>query len=184
MAKTAATKYAILGLLSSRPASGYEMKKFIDRSIRYFWTENYGNIYPALAKMEREGLVVKKRAAARGRPDKFIFNITKNGERQLDDWLRKPCAPQPVRSEMLLKLFLSKRLDPPQVRGLVEAHRARQTALLEQYAAVERHIEAEKNADSLYWRLTLDYGRRNARMAKDWCEATLSVLADRAGEKI
>ena len=53
MAKSAATKFAILGLLAGGPASGYGMKKFIDGSIRYFWTENYGNIYPVLAKLER-----------------------------------------------------------------------------------------------------------------------------------
>ena len=181
MAKSAATKFAILGLLAGGPASGYGMKKFIDGSIRYFWTENYGNIYPVLAKLEREGLAQKKRAAAKGKPDSNIFTITKKGEKQLDAWLAVPCEPHPVRSELLLKLFFGKRLTPGQVRSLVEGERERQTALLEKYREVELCIAEHKTKNSLYWRLTLDFGRRNAQMIKDWCDNTLSALS---GEKL
>ena len=54
------TKYAILGVLDTFPGSGYDIKKYCDKSISYFWNENFGHIYPVLKQMENEGLVSKK----------------------------------------------------------------------------------------------------------------------------
>ncbi|UCB53625.1 MAG: PadR family transcriptional regulator, partial [Candidatus Zixiibacteriota bacterium] len=42
------TEFAVLGLLSLSPMSGYDMKAFISQSIGYFWQESYGQLYPAL----------------------------------------------------------------------------------------------------------------------------------------
>ncbi|MGA9048227.1 MAG: PadR family transcriptional regulator, partial [Dehalococcoidia bacterium] len=46
MPKINKTKYAILGLLSLKPASGYDLKKTVDWNIGFFWNENFGHIYP------------------------------------------------------------------------------------------------------------------------------------------
>ena len=54
MAKINKTKYALLGVLSIMSGSGYDIKKFCDSSIGYFWNENYGHIYPMLQRLEDE----------------------------------------------------------------------------------------------------------------------------------
>ena len=38
------SKYAILGMLSIEPMSGYDIKKEVEKSISNFWTESYGQI--------------------------------------------------------------------------------------------------------------------------------------------
>ena len=38
------TAYVILGMLSWRPMSGYEIKSLVDKSTRFFWAASYGQI--------------------------------------------------------------------------------------------------------------------------------------------
>jgi DNA-binding PadR family transcriptional regulator len=47
------SKYAILGMLSIAPMSGYDIKKQVETSISNFWSESYGQIYPALRNLAR-----------------------------------------------------------------------------------------------------------------------------------
>ena len=45
------SKYAIMGMLSMGPMSGYDIKKRFEKSLSYFWNESYGQIYPILRKL-------------------------------------------------------------------------------------------------------------------------------------
>jgi hypothetical protein len=40
------SRYALLGMLSLGPGSGYDLKKRIEGSLAHFWSESYGQIYP------------------------------------------------------------------------------------------------------------------------------------------
>jgi PadR family transcriptional regulator, regulatory protein AphA len=57
MVERQGSKYAILGMLSLRPMSGYDTRKTVQESIRFFWSESYGQIYPALKRLEAQKLV-------------------------------------------------------------------------------------------------------------------------------
>jgi len=52
------TKYAILGILALAPQTGYELKQFIERSLSAFWQESYGQLYPTLKLLVKEGLAL------------------------------------------------------------------------------------------------------------------------------
>ena len=43
-------------LLSWKPMSGYDIKKLVDAGLSHFWNENYGQIYPTLESLVKEGL--------------------------------------------------------------------------------------------------------------------------------
>jgi len=49
------SKYAIMGMLSMGPVSGYDIKKRFEESLSYFWNESYGQIYPILKKITQTG---------------------------------------------------------------------------------------------------------------------------------
>lgn len=59
MASPSRTIYAILGFLTVKPMSGYDIKKAVEVSIANFWKESYGQIYPMLKRLAKEGLVEK-----------------------------------------------------------------------------------------------------------------------------
>ncbi len=51
MANTKKMDYVLLGLLSHEPMTGYEMKKRLDTSLRFFWGGSFGSIYPTLNQL-------------------------------------------------------------------------------------------------------------------------------------
>ena len=76
----------ILGLLAIGPRSGYEIKATVDRSTRFFWAASYGQIYPELRRLEREGLIEGENAPT-GARSRRVYRLTKAGRKELESWL-------------------------------------------------------------------------------------------------
>ena len=79
MAKENTTIYIILGLLTHEELSGYDIKKIIDSSIGNFWEVGYGQIYPTLKVIEKEGLVERKNEIQSKGPERITYTITDKG---------------------------------------------------------------------------------------------------------
>src|SRR6266496_664524 len=84
--KSPRSKYAMLGMLSIRPMSGYDIKKAVQDSINYFWTESYGQIYPMLKSLVAERLVTKTVKKQAGRPDRHVYALTARGRKASNVW--------------------------------------------------------------------------------------------------
>ena len=78
-------RFIILGLLGIEPMSGYDIKKWVDMSFRYFWEIGYGQIYPTLRRLEEEGLVTMKIDHEQGGPEKKIYTISDSGVEVLQE---------------------------------------------------------------------------------------------------
>jgi DNA-binding PadR family transcriptional regulator len=124
------SSYAVLGLLSLAPMSGYELAQSVNRSIAHFWPMSKTQVYSELGRLDSLGLVEGTAVEQDRLPDKRVFQITDQGCRVLDDWLS---SPQPeastYRIPTLVKLFFSHRID-----------RGRLAALLDDF---EAHVKAE-----------------------------------------
>jgi DNA-binding PadR family transcriptional regulator len=53
-------EYAILGLLSWKPFSGYDLKKIIAESDVYYWSGNNNQIYNRMVSLHKQGLVTQE----------------------------------------------------------------------------------------------------------------------------
>ena len=106
MAKENKSKYAVMGVLSICPASGYDIKKFMECSTSNFWNESYGQIYPILKQLVEEGLAARHAEKQEGKPEKYIYTLTEQGKEGLRDWLSESVESGVDRNELLLKLFL------------------------------------------------------------------------------
>src|SRR5438270_12855364 len=100
------TAYVILGMLGLGARTGYDVKTIVDRSARCFWAASYGQIYPELRRLEREGPVEGKSVPSGGRKRRE-FLLTKKGRDELQRWLAQPAEMPELRDESLLKLFFS-----------------------------------------------------------------------------
>jgi DNA-binding PadR family transcriptional regulator len=107
MTKIQYPRYIILGLLGIKPMSGYDIKKWVDVSFRYFWDIGYGQIYPTLKRLEAEDLVTMKNDQAEGGPVRNLYTITDEGKTELDTWL---LAPEQKEYEILLKIYFGNAL--------------------------------------------------------------------------
>ena len=62
--------YLLLGMVRLGATSGYAIKKAADFSTRAFWPTSLAQVYPELARLEQEGLLVRREdprgARARG----------------------------------------------------------------------------------------------------------------------
>ena len=104
MANKKKMDYVMLGLLSHEPMTGYEIKKRLDTTLRFFWGGSYGSIYPTLNQLEKEGKVTKEDTSSNGR-EKISYSITNARIVSLKGWLEKPAEKDEIRYETMLKLF-------------------------------------------------------------------------------
>ena len=74
-------KIIILGFLKEGKHSGYEIKKFMAKELGIFTSPHSASIYYPLKVMEKEGLITKKVVAGKTHMDKYVYNITPQGER-------------------------------------------------------------------------------------------------------
>ena len=105
MAKDRKIDMVILGLLSHDDLTGYDIKKQIDGSIRFFWKGSFGSIYPALAELEKQGSVRRLKGNDSGGREKIIYSITGQGKEILRAWVRDEKASNDLKYETLMKLF-------------------------------------------------------------------------------
>jgi DNA-binding PadR family transcriptional regulator len=171
------TRLALLGFLSWGPLSGYRLKQLIEGSISNFWTESYGQIYPMLRQLEREGLAQASSARQGGR-GRTVYAITEAGRAELSRWLATPVEPRPLRNELLLKLFFGALARPAELRRHIESFRAERAALLARYARIRAALEdvASPPPHLPYWLMTLSYGESEARAHQRWADAALTTL--------
>lgn len=172
------TRFALLGMLTLEPMSGYDIRKTVDASIAHFWNESYGQIYPMLKGMAREGLVRCKpeRKAARHRQ---VYAITAQGREVLERWLAEPAGRQPVRNPLLLKLFFARNASRQAPLCHLEQHRAAEQAELIRFRAMERELVSRhaRHPDLPYWLLTLRFGLRHCEADIRWADEALAELA-------
>lgn len=174
------TAHVILGCLTVEPMSGYDVKRFLERTIVHFWSESYGQIYPALHALEEEGLVVgREEPGDRGRPRR-IYRITAAGREELRAWLRQPAEPVTPRYEHSLKLFFGHEVGPKTSLAHIERLREEATESLALYREPEARLadRARRRPDSPapYWLVVLRGGIRYAEMVLDWCDESEAAL--------
>lgn len=179
MARESKSLYALLGILSLRPRSGYEIKKLIEQSLIHFWREGYGQIYPNLKKLVEQDLATVHTERQRGRPDKRVYTITEKGREQLLQWLQKPIDQlPPEKNELLLKLFFGQNVSAEDNLDHIKRHRQRMVDTLAVYDGIEAYLISEQCTDPHinYSLMTLRYGQRVVKAIIEWCDESISTL--------
>ena len=163
MQPTAVT-WAVLGLLGSKPMSGYDIKRAVDRTIRHFWAASYGQIYPELKRLEEAGWIAGKDADRGGRTRR-VYRITAAGRRQLDGWLHGHETRVEMRDESLLRLFFADVLPPDEALGLLAARREGYRLMLAYLQSLDDGQGADPPFVDLVYRWGLDY----CEWGIEWC---------------
>jgi PadR family transcriptional regulator, regulatory protein AphA len=177
MKELSPTAKVILGILWLRPRSGYEIKQFVDRSIRFFWSASYGQIYPELRRLDEAGLV-KGSDEATGDRTRTTYRLTEKGKRTVRAWLREPPETFELRHEGMLKVFLGDALPPSERMQLLLDMRDQHQEKLDTLREVEAGISAESRRGSSY--LILRYGIESSEWTISWCERAARKIASDA----
>jgi PadR family transcriptional regulator AphA len=177
--RASASKFALLGMLTLKPMSGYELRNLISESIGYFWSESYGQIYPTLKQLEHEALIQKHSAAAptSGRESQ-PYAITEAGREALRRWLDIPPYSAPPRSELLLKIFFAPEADLNSIRRHVADVREQAVREVTQYAKVEESLRKHRagHPGFPFWVMTIRFGQKRSEAMLEWCDETTAEL--------
>lgn len=110
---------AILGLLSWKPASGYDLKRIISDSDVFYWSGNNNQIYKSLLELQKEGMVTHQVQLQENLPAKKIYSITEKGVSALrQSLLAAPEAPE-LQKGFLVQLAWSESLSDEEILTLL-----------------------------------------------------------------
>ena len=191
MARKNKTRYALLGMLTYQPMSGYDMKQMSDHSISHFWNENYGNIYPVLKKMESEGLVTMKKKEREGTPARKVYTITDTGRAEFSKWMAAPPVPGILREELLLQIFFGQWTSPDVIKEKIKAEDKRCKDIITDLESIRDHLESDtdireapKEIRSVlvqgtpYWKHTVEFGLHYYSGIRGWCAETIRSIEE------
>lgn len=100
------TSYAVLGLLSIKPWSSYELTQQMDRSLGRVWPRAVSKLYEEPKKLASHGLA-RSATQQNGRRRRTVYTITAKGRRGLAEWLGQPGDGPVLEFEQLLKVFFA-----------------------------------------------------------------------------
>lgn len=178
MANTKKMDFVLLGLLSHEPMTGYEMKKRLDTSLRFFWGGSYGSIYPTLNQLEKEGKVTKENASSNGR-EKILYSITDKGRITLKEWLKKPAEKDELRYETLLKLFFGNEIGFQGTKEHIERFEEKcrgELYILNMFAEnLAQYLEDDTHK---HYYLTVQFGIKTYESYLEWCEEAKRLIKE------
>ncbi|MCY0960280.1 PadR family transcriptional regulator [Streptomyces sp. H27-H5] len=180
-----ATGWAVLGLLSfGEELSGYDLKKWSDGSLRFFyWSPSFSQIYSELKRLEKAGYASSRLVAQEtGTRDKRVYRITDEGMTAVRHWAREaPVDPPVLKHGPMLRLWLGHLLEPEQMREVLVQQREFAAKMRRRAAA---DVEgAKEEASWAYPTLTLKWAERYYASERDLADAMLDDIEALAAER-
>jgi PadR family transcriptional regulator AphA len=152
-----------LAILFEGETTGYDIRKqSTEGEYAYFVEASYGSIYPALARLEKDGLVTSRVEQQKGRPARKVYSITEAGRRVFLDSLFEPLADDNYRCEFLLFARFASELPSP----LVEKRIAERICAVEAHVAKLEELEERDLKTTERW--ILDYGLASLRQHRNY----------------
>ena len=183
MEKMKTLDYVILAGLIRKPRSGYDLTKWMERETSHFFVIGHSSIYPALARMEREGLVGYEVVPSEQGPERKVYSITEAGREALLSWAGEPAGERQVRDEQLVKALCYGFLPKERALARLREEKARHEDKLELYEEFERELEDLFRKDGvsreayLGTKLTLARGLGVEKSYVKWCEEAAKMIS-------
>jgi PadR family transcriptional regulator, regulatory protein AphA len=166
-------RHAALGLLAKEPASGYDLLKKFKSSMHTVWPATQSQLYGELNKLAAAGLIEVSDVGPRGRKE---YAITDAGHAELHRWMTSPDEDPPLRSVVLLRVFLLGELTPSQARQYIESLRDWVEQELESYEEIRDSTDWSDNDRGFFARAAFENLLRAARRDADWANWVLDEL--------
>ncbi|SDF22524.1 transcriptional regulator, PadR family [Fontibacillus panacisegetis] len=171
--------HAILGLLSCKEMTGYDLKYYFDASIKHIWPAHLSQIYRDLKSLEGNGLVDSHIEPQETKPDRRVYRITPKGQQAFLDWMHKtPHNTMSVpRDETSLRMFFGSHLDKKELIFQLKFLVKEKQQLLLFFTQIEQDImESEFDSEKPFWLLSLRKGLKVAKAEIEWAEECIAEL--------
>lgn len=178
MKKLNKTKYAVLGLLTIEPLTGYDISKIIENKLSHFWAESNGQIYPTLNTLVKEKMINLLSNNSTSKKITKKYEITPKGFLELQKWLSDEKDEKiTYRNESLLKLFFGKNNSK---ELCINRLKEKKQQFLEKLLAINSiYEELKKEASSPhfpYWEIIIKNGIYSLKADLKWCSEAIKKL--------
>lgn len=115
-------KHTILGFLSWKPLTGYELKKYFSETEFIPWSGNNNQIYRTLVALEKDNLVSKEVIQQENYPARKVYHITAEGKNELKEWAgSNPDVPH-TKNTFLMQLAWSDGLSNDEIKKTIDLY--------------------------------------------------------------
>ncbi|WP_405655759.1 PadR family transcriptional regulator [Streptomyces sp. RK9] len=139
------TAWAVLGLLSfPGERTGYELKKWADSSLRFFyWSPAISQIYAELRRLEGLGYASSRRSGPEEPRARRAYTITDAGREALAGWAAggQDAGPPVLKHPLLLRVWLGHLTEQDRLRAMVGEHIAHTRDELTQVQGALAHAQ-------------------------------------------
>ncbi len=168
-------QFAVLGMTRFRPMTGYEIKQAYQKGPANFMPISFGQIYPVLAKLEREKMVRPDRQP--GSRGSIRYSITSKGQEAVKQWLFS-AGDATNYKELLLRIFFASPAELPGLKGHLEAFRGREQSELRHFDDTRKWLDDAQsgNPHLPIWKLIMEYGVMQNQFRVRWSEKALAFI--------
>jgi DNA-binding PadR family transcriptional regulator len=142
------TAWAVLGVLSfpnEADLSGYDVKSWADRSLRFFYTSPaMSQVYRELKKLESVGYVTSRLVPQDELRNKRVYRIAEEGMAAVRDWAAAPATPPLMKHAALLRVWLGHLLGLEELRVVLQQHIDYAERMRSEAAALEQSAHRQK----------------------------------------
>jgi len=167
---------ALLGLLQQGQSSGYDIRRLFTQTPMGTFSDSPGAIYPALARLEKEGLIQGRNERSAGLRRRRIFRLTATGRAALEAWLAAPVTRADVvrgSNELMLRFgFIETTLGEAEAVRFLQALQREVTSYL---AELRRYVDAAGGSMPRSGQLALDFGIRSYDALLQWSEQAVTA---------
>ena len=160
---------AFLVLLEGRPQHGYDLKRAYDQHFGHDRPVHYGQVYTALAKLLRTGLVTVDGVDGESGPDRKRYTITDAGVTDLRRWLAEPEKPEQYLQSKLYAKVIGALLTGRSAADVLDVQR-------EEHLGAMRELTRRKRTGDLADRLICDHALFHLEADLRWLEHTATQL--------
>jgi DNA-binding PadR family transcriptional regulator len=161
----------VLGILTEGPAHGYDIKLAHDRRFPGARPLAFGQVYAALAKLEKDGLVEVVERVREAGPDRTTYAITDVGRDALAGWLSLPEPAGPYAADDLVRKTVTALRLGRDAAGFLAGQR--QVHL----DAMKSLLDLQSSTDDVAARIVIDHAVEHLDADLRWLE----TAADRVG---
>ncbi|MEV6320617.1 PadR family transcriptional regulator [Nocardia sp. NPDC051787] len=171
------TAWAVLGMLShADELSGYDLKKWADWSLQFFyWSPSFSQIYAELKRLEKHGYATSRTVVQEdGVRGKRMYAITPEGRAAAATWVNHAPVEAPVlKHSVMLRAWLGNLAEPDRLREILTEH-IRYAEKMRKRAEADAQ-GAEANPNWAYPELVLRWCVRHYEAERDFAR---DLLAD------
>lgn len=172
--------FAILGVLSWKSSTGYELKKIFEDSSFMYWSGNNNQIYKALINMLDEEFVTSEVIHQDSSPSKKIYTITEKGRKALKEWVMSSPEAFEIKKTFLVQLAWSDMLSSEELNELLTKYENElKIQLIMHHENNKRSLHSPKRSarESIIWDMISENILSTYNNELDWVRETRMKLS-------